>query len=98
MATSKLTRVLKDGFSKSSARVLFSSKEIQPLFLLSIAACISERISSALRSDIESKCFPLIPVSPIFLKYSTKTGYSIGNKGIDRGCVYGIIIYRYIVI
>jgi len=77
IATSKLTRVLNDGFSNIRAKVFPLSKESQPLAFISIASDMSKRISSLARSDIESKSFPFKTTPFMPYSISQNNNYSI---------------------
>ena len=82
MATSKLTRVLNEGFSNMRANTFLSSRESQPSAFISIAPDISNLISPLVRSVIESKSFLIKPtlrvkVSSILYSISRKNIYSI---------------------
>ena len=65
IATSKLTLVLKEGFSNRIASVLFLSIEIQPRDFSSMAESSSSCSSVGVRSLIERKCFGFTPILPI---------------------------------
>src|SRR4030042_2436600 len=55
MATSKLTLVLREGFSNSSTNIFWLSCEFQPSFFIATALDISARMPSLVRSEIDRK-------------------------------------------
>jgi len=97
MATSKLTRVLNDGFSKIRANVLPLSKESQPLAFISTASEISELISSLSRSDIESKSLPfkLTPFVPSVYHEKQPLSRAVNNQSFSLDKIGGIILVRH---
>jgi hypothetical protein len=77
IAISKLTRVLNDGFSNIRANAFLSSRESHPCAFISTVSDISNRISSLLRSETESRSFPAKSTSYIAYSISRNDNYSI---------------------
>jgi hypothetical protein len=58
MATSKLTRVLKDGFSNIRTSTFSLSRELQPRAFMAMAAEMSALMPSGVRAEMERKSLP----------------------------------------